>query len=240
LVRDAANYTFVTQPSQWELSSSRELVDGELRSDLHLLHAYDFHLTNMIARNDARTKAYCKSVLQSTKWFLHLVQHIKKYQDNRRPDQKAKASLQAPSSHSGLIPISLLKLISIVKQLILFGIEFTKEIVWFLIIKIIDRDDFKSNIVYVTIQHICDQVQLTSTELYDYLVALNVEIAPALSDRVRKNRQMNERIKLKHLVVHQVSSIVHRKFSNVMCPPYVPCPRVDQQSAARQQQPRER
>ena len=208
MVREVNN-TFVTQPSQCDLVSSRGTVDddGLLRSDLHLLHAYDYHLTKRIARNDTQTKAYCKSVLQSTKWFLHLVQHIKKYHDNRRPDLKA--SSHTSSSHSGLIPISLLKLISIVKQLLLLGIEFTKEIVWFLIIKIINREDFKSNLVYVTIQHLCDQVQLTSNELFDYLVALNVEIAPKLSDRVRKNRQINERIKVKH-IVHKVSPMTYR------------------------------
>lgn len=212
LVREVNNNnTFVTQPttSQSDLVSRLTVDndnDGLLRSDLRLLHAYDYHLTKRIARNDAQTKAYCKSVLQSTKWFLNLVQHIKKYHyDNRRPDLKAVSlSSHTSSSHSGLIPISLLKLISIVKQLLLLGIEFTKEIVWFLIIKIINREDFQSNVVYVSIQFICDQVQLTSDELYDYLVALNVEIAPKLSERVRKNRQINERIKVKH-IVHQVS-----------------------------------
>jgi len=214
LVREVNN-TFVTQPpSPCDLVSSKGTLDddGQLRSDLHLLHAYDYHLTKIIARNKSQTKAYCKSVLQSTKWFLNLVQHIRKYHDNRRPDLKA--SSNTPSSHSGLIPISLLKLVSIVKQLLLLGIEFTKEIVWFLIIKIINREDFKFNVVYVTIQFICDQVQLTSSELYDYLVALNVEIAPKLSDRVRKNRQINERIKIKN-IVHQVSPMAYERGSLV-------------------------
>jgi hypothetical protein len=105
------------------------------------------------------------------------------------------------------VPTSLFVLLSALKKLITVDVPLDKLIIWKLIVKTIDREEFRSNFVYTVIQHLFEVVNVSCEEIYALLRRENQYIAPKLLMNVRRERKRKQ-LKAKMRISTQVCLVL--------------------------------
>jgi hypothetical protein len=137
----------------------------------------------------------------SKNWFIQLLKKLKKY--NKRYFSLCILLLSKSlcfvsfSSSVSRLPLSLFLLLATLKKLIGLNIVISKEIVWSLVEKTIQPEEYRSNLVHSILTNLYDAVHITSEEIYQRLKQRKIEIAPKFLMQVRKEmkaKQLQQKI----------------------------------------------
>jgi hypothetical protein len=90
------------------------------------------------------------------------------------------------------LPISLFLLLATLKKLIGLNIAISKDVVWSIIERTIQVDEYRSNLVHSILKNLFDAVHIQSEEIYQRLRQRKIEMSPKFLMLLRKERKIAE------------------------------------------------